>query len=155
PYAVPDGYGEIFGFQIAGSDMVGHHSWNLQLGFGTGRADDVQFAANYSYLGLWPSFNTGVSHALERRGGFIVNGTDIGWDADLWPVGTGVDLPTLRRMAESSDLQLSYSWSWVTNKTTAPTPAIDPSAPLPQFPVTGSTAGVGVTWSYANTHRYL
>ena len=52
PYAVPDGYGEILGFNISGSDIVGRHAWSLQLGFGTGRSDDVQFAANYSYSGL-------------------------------------------------------------------------------------------------------
>ncbi len=51
PYATPDGYGEILGFQLNGSDVVGRHAWSLQLGFGTGRSDDVQFAAHNAASG--------------------------------------------------------------------------------------------------------
>ncbi|HXU68121.1 MAG TPA: DPP IV N-terminal domain-containing protein [Polyangia bacterium] len=155
PYATPDGYGEILGIQLSGQDVVGRHSWSLQLGFGTGRADDVQFAANYSYGGLWPSLNMGVSHALERRGGLVINGQELGWDADLWSAGTSVDLPILRHIVDSSDLVFSYDYSWTTNKTAVPSQVIDPSAPVPVLPETGSTAGFGATWTYASTRRYL
>jgi hypothetical protein len=154
PYAVPDGYGEIIGFNISGSDVVGRHSWSLQLGFGTGRADDVQFAANYSYSGLWPYLNMGVSHALERRGGLLLNGVDIGWDADIWSAGTSVDLPILRHIVDSSDLIFSYNYAWTTNKSPIPGPEIDPSAPIPSLPETGSTAGFGATWVYSSSRRY-
>lgn len=152
PYAVPDGYGEIIGFQIAGSDVVGRHAWSLQLGFGTGRADDVQFAANYSYTGLWPSLSVGVARSLQRRGGFIINNQDVGWDADVWSVGTGIGLPIYRSIVTSSDLSFSYNWTRTRNETA--TPVIDPSAPIPQFPSTGDIAGLGVTWQYSSVRRY-
>ncbi len=154
PYATPDGYGEILGFQIAGSDVVGRNSWNVQLGFGTGRSDDVQFSANYSYGGLWPSLNMGISHALQPRGGLIINGTDIGWDADIWSAGTSIDLPILRHIVASSDLVFSYDYAWTVNKTPVPSPVIDPSAPIPVLPETGSTAGFAASWSYSSTRRY-
>src|SRR5439155_12960446 len=108
PYAQPDGYGEIIGIQLSGSDVVGRHSWSLQLGFGTGRSDDVQFAGNYSYGGLWPSLSMGVAHTLEHRGGLLVDGKDVGWNADSWSVGTGVGLPLYRHIVASSDLFFSY-----------------------------------------------
>ena len=155
PYAVPDGYGEILGFNSSGSDIVGRNSWSLQLGFGTGRSDDVQFAANYSYNGLWPSLNMGVAHALQKRGGLLINGSDIGWDADVWSFGTSVDLPILRHIVSASDLVFSYDYAWTRNKTPIPSQVIDPSAPIPELPETGSTAGFGATWSYSSTRRYL
>ncbi|HWE31675.1 MAG TPA: DPP IV N-terminal domain-containing protein, partial [Polyangia bacterium] len=154
PYALPDGYGEILGFNVAGSDAVGRHSWSLQLGFGTGRSDDVQFSGNYSYNGLWPSLNMGVAHSLERRGGLILNGTDIGWDADLWSFGTSIDLPILRHIVDSSDLVFSYDYAWTGNKTEVPSQVIDPSAPIPELPETGSTAGFAATWVYSSARRY-
>lgn len=152
PYAVPDGYGEIIGVELSGSDVVGRHAWNLQLGFGTGRSDDVQFSANYGYSGLWPSLNMGVAHALERRGGLFANGQDVGWDADTWSVGTGIGLPLYRHIVASSDLFFSYDWSLTRNL--APPPLIDPSSYIPQYPDTGTAAGFGATWSYQNTRRF-
>ena len=154
PYATPDGYGEIIGFRLNGSDVVGRHSWSLQLGFGTGRSDDVQFAANYSYAGLWPSMNLGVSHVLEHRGGLIIGGHDVGWDADTWSLGTSVGLPIYRSIVTTSDLFFSYNWSFTRNKNALPTGAIDPSDPIPQFPETGASAGFGATWAYSNARRY-
>jgi hypothetical protein len=155
PYATPDGYGEILGVMLSGQDIVGRQSWSLQLGLGTGRADDVQFAANYSYSGLWPSMNLGVSHALERRGGLVINGKDVGWDADIWSAGTSIDLPILRHIVASSDLSFSYDYSWTTNRTAVPSQVLDPSAPVLQLPEVGSTAGFGASWSYSSTRRYL
>jgi WD40-like Beta Propeller Repeat len=152
PYAAPDGYGEILGFKLSGADVVGRHAWSLQLGFGTGRADDVQFAANYSYTGLWPSLNAGVSHELQRRGGEIINGVDVGWNADIWSVGTSIDLPIYRHIVESSDLVFSYDFSNTRNQTRPPQP--DPSALVPVFPPTGNLAGLAASWSYSNARRY-
>ncbi|HEX4459378.1 MAG TPA: BamA/TamA family outer membrane protein [Polyangia bacterium] len=152
PYANPDGYGEIIGFKLAGSDAVGRHAWSLQLGFGTGRADDVQFAANYSYTGLWPSLNLGVSRALQKRAGEIINGVDIGWNADVWSVGTSADLPIYRHVVEYSDLIFSYDFSTTRNETKKATP--DPSALIPVYPSTGNVAGLAATWVYSNARRY-
>jgi hypothetical protein len=154
PYSKPDGYGNIIGFTISGSDIVGRHSWSLQLGFGTGRADDVEFAANYGYSGLWPSLNAGAAHSLERRGGLVLNGTDIGWDADIWSFGTSIDLPLLRHIVDSSDLVFSYDYAWTRNKSPIPSQVIDPSAPIPVLPETGSTAGFAATWIYSSQRRY-
>jgi hypothetical protein len=154
PYALPDGYGEIIGFQLNGSDVVGRHAWSLQLGFGTGRSDDVQFSANYAYSGLWPSLNMGIAHALTRRGGLVINGEDIGWDADVWSAGTSIDLPILRHIIQSADLVFSYDYAWTKNKTPIVGPAIDPSAPIPVLPETGSTAGFGATFVYSATRRF-
>jgi hypothetical protein len=154
PYATPDGYGESLGINLSGGDIVGRHSWSLQLGFGTGRSDDVQFAANYSYNGLWPSMNMGISHALERRGGLVLNGTDIGWDADVWSFGTSIDLPLRRHIVDLSDLVFSYDYAWTRNKSPIPSQVIDPSAPIPILPETGSTAGFAATWVYSSTRRY-
>lgn len=154
PYATPDGYGEILGVNLSGGDIVGRHAWSLQLGFGTGRSDDVQFAGNYSYYGLWPSLNMGVSHSLERRGGQVLNGKDIGWDADVWSAGTSIDLPIRRHIVDSSDLIFSYNYAWTANKSPIPGPEIDPSAPIPVLPETGSTAGFAATWVYSSSRRY-
>lgn len=154
PYAVPDGYGEILGVNLSGADIVGRHAWSLQFGFGTGRRDDVQFAGNYSYSGLWPSLNMGVSHSLDKRGGLVINGTDLGWAADVWSFGTSVDLPIVRQLIDTSDLVFSYDYAWTRNASPSPAARIDPSAPIPQFPETGSTAGFAATWSYSATRRY-
>jgi hypothetical protein len=152
PYAVPDGYGEIFGIKLSGGDAVGRHSWSLQLGLGTGRADDVDFAFNYAYSGLWPSLSMGVAHSLQPRGGFIINGKDIGWDADIWSLGTGISLPIYRHIVESSDLGFSYNWSHTRNLTPLPPP--DPSDLVPQLPTTGNIGGLAITWQYSNARRF-
>jgi hypothetical protein len=152
-YAQPDGYGEILGIKLHGGDVVGLHGWNLTLGFGTGRADDVQFAGQYAYYGLWPSMNVGVSHSLLRKGGLVINGKDIGYDEDDWSVGTGISLPILRRLVESSDLFFSYSLTYSRNLSKIPAP--DPSALTPQFPNVGRSAGLGLGWSFSNARRYM
>ena len=98
-----------------------------------------------------PSLNMGVGHSLERRGGLVINGNDIGWDADIWSVGTSIDLPMLRHIVESSDLIFSYDYAWTRNKTPIAGPAIDPSAPMPRAaPRPASTAGFGATWVYSS-----
>lgn len=153
PYMATDGYGELLGLQLNGSDVVGYHTWNLALAFGTGRADDVNFAFNYSYAGLWPSFSIGVSHALTRKGGLIIDGHDIGYDESSWSLGTSIGLPLLRHLIESSDLTFSYSVSWLKNQSGVPPP--DPSATVPQLPETGRIAGLGIQWSYSNLRRFL
>jgi hypothetical protein len=152
PFATPDGYGEILGVTLSGGDVVGRHSWDISLGFGTGRSDDVQFSANYSYSGLWPSLNMGVARSLQRRSGFVLNGKDIGWDADIWSLGTSISLPIYRGVVASSDLSFSYDWSNTRSETPPPRP--DPSALLPQLPPTGSVAGFGANWSYISQRRY-
>ena len=151
-FGQPDGYGELLGIKVAGSDVVGHHSWNLSLGFGTGRADDVAFSAGYSYYGLWPAFSGGVSHALTRRGGLVINGQDIGYDEDDWTWGVGTSLPLLRRLVETSDVYLSYSMTWARNLT--PIPAPDPSALVPVYPHVGRSAGLALGWSFQNLRRF-
>jgi hypothetical protein len=151
-YAQPDGYGEILGVKISGSDVVGHHNWNLQLGFGTGRSDDVQFSAGYSYYGLWPSLSVGVGHALTRKSGLVIDGKDVGFDEDDWSFGASISLPLLRRLVETSDLYLSYSLTYARNLTRLPPP--DPSQLVPQLPQVGRLGGVGLGWSFSNLRRY-
>jgi hypothetical protein len=152
-FAQPDGYGEVIGIKLSGSDVVGHHAWNLRLGFGTGRSDDVGLAAQYYYYGFWPSLSGGVSRSLLRKGGLVVNGVDIGYDEQDWTLGTSVGLPILRRLVETSDLYVSYSITFANNLTKIPPP--DPSALITQLPHTGRFAGLGLGWSFSNLRRYM
>jgi hypothetical protein len=154
PYYATDGYGDVLGISLTGGDAVGRHSWGLSLGFGTARADDINFSFNYNYDGLWPSMTFGVGHALTRKGGLVINGRDIGYDEDSWTFGTGIGLPIYRRLIDSSDLYFSYSAAFLRN-VSKPPPVIDPSAPPPQFPETGRLAGFGVSWAYTNIRRFL
>lgn len=152
PFAVPDGYGEILGLQLIGSDLVGHHAWSLSLGFGTGRTDDVNFSFNYAYTGLWPSFSFGVGHSLTKRSGMFINGINRSWDEDAWTVATGVGLPIWRRLVASSDLSLSYSVTFARN--ISPIPPPNPFDFVPLIPRPGRTAGLGLTWNYDDVRRY-
>lgn len=153
PSAVPDGYGELLGLSIRGSDIAGHHAWSVDLAFGTGRADDVNFDANYSYSGLWPAFNFGVSRSLSRRGGLIINGSERGYDQEDWSFGAGVSLPILRQIVTSSTINLSYSFNSARNL--SPKPLLDPSDLSPIFPNVGRSAGFGISWRFNNTRRYV
>jgi hypothetical protein len=152
PFADPDGYGEVIGLQVSGSDVSGRHAWGLSLGFGTGRADDVRFDANYSYLGLWPSLNWGLSRVLLHKGGLVLNGIDRGYDEDDWSFGTSVSLPLYRDVVASSDLSFSYNLTYARNVSGVPIPS--PSDLVPQIPETGRIAGFGLSWSYQNVRRY-
>jgi hypothetical protein len=151
-YAQPDGYGEILGVKVGGSDVVGHHAWNVSLGIGTGRSDDVAFSASYSYYGIWPALSMGVGHALTHKSGLVVNGQDVGFDEDDWTFGVSASLPLLRRLIETSDLYLSYSVTYARNLTPVPPP--DPSELVPQLPQVGRFAGIGLGWSFSNLRRY-
>ena len=152
PFFQPDGYGELLGLKLSGYDAVGHHGWNLSLGFGTGRADDINFSANYSYYGVWPTFNIGAGHALLHKSGMIINGIDIGYDEDDWTFGTGVTLPIVRRAVGNADLSFSYNLTLARNLSPIPPP--DPSQLTPQLPETGRLAGFAVGFSYENLQRY-
>lgn len=152
PYAVPDGYGEVIGFQLEGSDVAYRHAWSLQLGFGTGRADDINFAANYSYQGTWPSLNLGVAHALVPKGGLQIDGRNLQYDERDWSFGAGLGLPLLRRVYASSDLFFSYNFTYAVNETPLPPP--DPSALVPVLPETGRIAGLAVSWQYSDVRRF-
>ncbi len=132
--------------------MVGHHNWNVQLLFGTGRSDDVNFSANYSYNGLWPSLNLGVARSLSHKGGLVINGVDIGYDEEDWSFGTSVGLPLLRRALTSVDLSFSYNLTDTRNLSKIPPP--DPNALVPQLPETGRIAGLAVGVNYNNLQRY-
>lgn len=152
PSAAPDGYGELLGFNLSGADAIGHHFWGMTLRFGTGRADDVNFSANYTYAGLWPSLHLGVGHALLRKSGMIIDGVDQGYDEDDWTFGASVSLPILSRLVGSSSLTLSYNLTYSRNLTPIPPP--DPSALVPVLPQVGRTAGLGLSWSYSSAERY-
>jgi hypothetical protein len=152
PFADPDGYGEVLGLSVDGADAINHHSWSLSLGFGTGRADDVRFSANYSYYGLWPALNWGVGRALARRSGLVVNGVDRGYDEDAWTFGTSVSLPLYRDVVDTSDLSFSYNLAYTRNVSGVPPPT--PSDLQLLLPETGRIAGFAVNWSYQNLRRY-
>ncbi len=153
PYAQPDGYGELLGFHLNGQDVAGRHAWNLDLAFGTGRSDDINFAFNYSYYGLWPSLNIGVARSLGPRSGFIVNGVNQNFDQEDWSFGASADLPVLRELIASSDVTLSYSVNHSSNH--LPTTLLDPSAITPTQPASGFVAGFGLGWSFSNARRFL
>jgi hypothetical protein len=152
PFAQPSGYGTTIGLRLSGQDLVGRHLWNAQLGFSTGRADDVLFSFNYAYRGLWPSLNFGVAHSLNRRNGLVINGIDRGYDEDAWSFGTSVSLPVIRRTVGFADLSFSYNLSYTQNLTPIPPP--DPSEPLRRLPEVGRVAGLGVQWFYSNARRF-
>jgi len=151
-YAQPDGYGELLGIKVNGSDVAGHHAWNVTLGFGTGRSDDVAFSAGYSYYGLWPSLNAGIGRSLLRKKGLVIDGVDVGYDEDDWSFGVSANLPLVRRVIELSDLYLSYSLTWARNMSRLPPP--DPNALIPVLPRVGRFAGIGLGWSFSNLRRY-
>ncbi len=152
PTAAPDGYGELLGFNLSGADAIGHHFWGLSLKFGTGRADDINFSANYTYAGLWPSLHLGIGHALLHKGGLVIDGVDRGYDEDDWTFGASVSLPILTRLVGSSSLTLSYNLTYARNLTAIPPP--DPSALIPVLPQVGRTAGVAVSWNYSSAERF-
>jgi len=153
PYAQPDGYGELLGFRLNGSDVAGRHAWALDLAFGTGRSDDVNFSANYSYYGLWPNLYVGAGRSLGHRGGLVINGQDIGFDQEDWTFGAGIQLPILRHLIESSDLSFSYDVDY--SRSLTPMPPPDPTHLVPQLPQNGRVAGIGVSWSFSALRRYL
>jgi hypothetical protein len=152
PYAQPDGYGELIGLKLHGADAVGHHDWTVQLAFGTGRADDVNFSANYSYSGLWPTLSIGTGHALLKKSGLVIDGKDLGYDEDDWTFGTSLSLPILRRGLGAADLSFSYNLASTRNVSAIPPP--DPSALVSRLPDTGRTAGLALSFSYSDLRRH-
>jgi hypothetical protein len=152
PYSLPDAYGQVLGLSFSGTDLVGHHSWSLSIGLNTGRADATSFAFNYAFRQLWPSVNFGVARSLIRRGGFVIDGIDRGWDDDTWSLGLSVGLPLLRRTVGALDLGLSYSLALSHNLTPIPEP--DPNAPVPRYPEADRAAGFSLSLAFTNARRF-
>ncbi len=152
PYAAPDGYGELLGFNLSGADATGRHSWSTLLAFDTGRANDILFAANYGFSGWWPSFNLGVGHSLDKTG-LVVDGQSQTYDRESWTLGASITLPLVARLVDNMSLTLSYSTAFFRSLT--PVPTQDPSAPITTRPDTTRQAGVGMAWSFQNTRRFL
>ncbi len=152
PFTQTGGYGQIIGLRVSGQDLVPHHVWSAQIGFGTGRSDDVAASINYSYLRLWPSINIGVGRSLQRRNGLILDSVERGYDEDSWTFAAGVGLPLLRRLYESVTLNFSYNLNYTRNMTPVPVPA--PFERIPVLPEVGRVAGFGLSFNYNSTRRF-
>jgi hypothetical protein len=152
PFSAPGPYGQTLGLQVTGQDLVGHHPWSAQIVFSTGRADAINASINYTYNGLWPSLSVAGARALQRRGGVVLNGRQLGYDEEVWTFATGVTLPIVRRLFESLTLGFSYNLTYTRNLTRLPEP--DPSALIPIYPEVGRVAGLGMTFSYSSARRF-
>lgn len=153
PFTYVGGYGQVIGLGFSGSDVIGRHAWNLSLGFGTGRVDDIAFSGNYSYRRYWTEFNVGVGRSLSRRGGFVIDGTDRGYDEESVSAGISLGLPLVRKAVEAFSLYASYSFSFTRNLTKRPAP--DPNELVPRYPEVGRYAGLALSLGYSNLRRYL
>ena len=149
----PDAFGQVFALTLSGGDVVGFHDWNLSVGFGTGRADDIPVSIGYTYSRLFPALSVSAYRALTRRGGFFIDGINRAYNEEDWSASAGVALPILRRIDKAADLSFNYNLVWLRNLDRDKLP-LNPNQITPHLPETGRVASLGVNFSYNNLRRF-
>ena len=142
--------GQSLSLQTDGSDVVGHHRYNLAttLGLETGK---LSFGGSYSYTRLWPSLSVAASRNVSDRGGIVVDGVNTEFTEERLGATVSMGLSVLNEATGTGTMSVDYDRDWLRNahdQVGEP----DPNASLPRFPETDlKLASVGLRFSYGDT----
>lgn len=149
----PNSFGQVIGVGFRGGDVVGWHQWNITAGFSLGRRDDISISANYVYSRLFPDLIFSASRQLALRGGLILDGIARRYIEEDYAIGGAISLPVVRRIAQSVDLTLGYSFAYLRLHGRLP-PPVDPTK-VTRLPELGPFSTLNMTWRYSSARRFI
>ncbi len=149
-----DAANQRFNLQIQGSDIVGHHRYNLG-----GTADlatgEIDIGGSYSNDRYWAGFRLAAVRTLGNRGGFVISDRNTTYLEERLGATLSVSLPVLRQPDGSGSISLSYDFDYLRNvedQYVSP----DPNDSLPRPPESDmALAGVAVRFSYSDTQGFV
>ncbi|HKE18252.1 MAG TPA: DPP IV N-terminal domain-containing protein [Kofleriaceae bacterium] len=146
--------GQAVDLRTGGGDVVGHHVYDLVATLGLDYRG-LNVGATYTYRRLWPSLRLTAARSVNRRGGYIVDGTNLRFDEEALRGTLSVGLPVFRRADASGSLSLDYDVDWLRNLD-GQLHEQDPNEVLPRLPETDLVlAGVALRWSYSDTKSFV
>ena len=145
--------GQALNLRTVGDDVVGHHSYDLAATIGLDYRG-VNVGGSYAYRRLWPSLSLAATRSVNRRGGYIVDGTNLRFDEEALRGTFSVGLPIFRRPDASSSINIDYDLDWLRNLD-GQLHEDDPNDITPQLPETDLLlAGVALRWSYSDARSF-
>ena len=147
-----DAYGTTLGFQIAGADVVGRHSYLLNVNFSTVNGHP-NYGLVYAYNGLWPSLRLDTSRFEGPRGGLAIDGKSLTYVEENYGAGLSVGLPVLRVPGHGGDVSVGYRFNWFRDADQTEV-LVKPGDISPDLPQVGILSGLTLGLSYRSTERY-
>ncbi|MDJ0765938.1 MAG: BamA/TamA family outer membrane protein [Myxococcota bacterium] len=130
-------------------DAVGRHRIAGQVDY---RLDESVISGKvaYSYSGLGPSFNIGVSHRLDPRdSGYNIDGNAMEWTQKRTRANANLSF-SIPRLDERHRLSIGYTIVH-TEPVEDIAPVPDPTGDRPTIPDQFFRAGIDLSWRYDNT----
>ena len=147
-----DAYGTTIGFQIAGADVVGRHSYLLNANFSTVNGHP-NYGLVYGYNGLWPSLRVDTSRFEGPRGGLTMDGERLTYVEENYGAGLNVGLPVLRVPGHGGDISVGYRFNWFRDADQTEV-LVKPWDVTPDLPQVGILSGLTLGLSYRSVDRY-
>jgi hypothetical protein len=146
--------GQALDLRTNGGDVVGHHAYDLVAALGLDYRG-LNVGGTYTYRRLWPSLRLAATRSVNRRGGYIVDGTNLRFDEEALRATLSVGLPVFRRADASSSVSLDYDVDWLRNLD-GQLHDEDPNDVLPRLPESDLVlAGVALRWTYSDTKSFV
>jgi hypothetical protein len=150
---VTDSFGNAVSVTTGGSDIVGHHGYDVGATASLERGH-LGVAASYAYTRRWPAFRLSVNRNVSRPAGFRIGDRDTRYTEVGYGATARVSLPVLRTASAAANVSFDYDIDWFQN-VDDDYDGYDPNAPVPTGPETDAVvAGLGVSWSYSDTRGF-
>lgn len=148
-----DVFGNVFGLDLNGSDVVGRHRWAMVVNFSLGQSGYPSYGLNYSYNRFWPTLNLDTGRVRGVRGGYVINGVNQNYIEESYNAGASFSLPILRVPHHSLDLPIGYHFTWY-REVDEKKVLVDPTMMSPTIPEKGMLSGVSLGLSYNSLESY-
>jgi Tol biopolymer transport system component len=146
----PLGLGASAGLQSGFGDPVFNHSVGVNLLLPSD--GDASVRADYTYNGLWPSLQLTATRTALRAYDLVVDGAGRGYRQHRASAGGGVSLPILVKTDASASFSLFYQYEVYGSADRLP--VADPTAGITIPPETGPSAGLSLSFNYANAKAW-
>src|SRR5690606_4094168 len=147
---VANSLGQALQLQTSGSDVVGHHGWNLAATIGLDYRG-VNLGGSYSYRRLWPSLGVSLARTVSQRGGYLIDGANVAYTEEALRGTVSVGLPIVRDPDGSATLAIDYDVDWLRNLD-GKLHTEDPNDILPRQPEDDLfLAGLALRWSWSDS----
>src|SRR5690606_15261592 len=151
---VANSLGQALQLQTSGSDVVGHHGWNLAATIGLDYRG-VNLGGSYSYRRLWPSLGVSLARTVSQRGGYLIDGANVAYTEEALRGTVSVGLPIVRDPDGSATLAIDYDVDWLRNLD-GKLHTEDPNDILPRQPEDDLfLAGLALRWSWSDSRGYV
>jgi hypothetical protein len=148
-----DSFGRTLVIQTAGADLAGIHNYSLATTLSLDRGE-IAVGGAYSYNRLRPGLRIAGSRSTYDRGGYRIDGRNLGFREEFLGATASLVVPSERRPESSWSLSFDYDIDWQRRLST-PLVMQDPGAPVPFEPLSDVVfAGAALRLGYSDVGGY-